>query len=300
MILSDDILGTRPDSWSKFLTGVFVLPALLLVLNTLIYAGIYALYIDVDLPPFLDRAIEAIGDEGTPLGTTYFFMTIGIFHLLQAPFIWKAYGRRYISLINPLGQDVTNQIAWAVGFTFIYFVVSEILSRILGGALVVEYQWQPKLWAIWFLPMILVVLLQTSAEEIYVRGFLQQYLARLVPKRWVYIGVPSMLWGLMHFQNFSGIWMPVSFVFAVFITGLVYADWADRSGTIIGPMVSHFCNNYFLTCIYGSSLEPSDLLIWQVDADGLSDEQLAILTLASAMIMALIYLVLRQRIAPRD
>ena len=100
-------------------------------------------------------------------------------------------------------------------------------------------------WALW-LPLALpLLLIQTSAEEILFRGYLMQQLAARFSSRWVWMVLPSVAFGLMHYNPAelgSNVWLVV---IDTAIVGIIAADLTARSGTL-GPAITfHFFNNLF-------------------------------------------------------
>jgi membrane protease YdiL (CAAX protease family) len=88
------------------------------------------------------------------------------------------------------------------------------------------------------------LLIQVAAEEILFRGYLQQQLAARVSSPLVWIGLPSILFGLAHYDPSLGsnTWLFVCW--AVLFGGLM-ADLTARSGSL-GPAIAvHLFNNMF-------------------------------------------------------
>lgn len=88
-----------------------------------------------------------------------------------------------------------------------------------------------------------VVLIQTSAEEILFRGYLQQALAARFSSPVVWLLVPSVLFAMGHYVPAeAGANAPIIALWAG-VFGLMMADLTARSGTL-GPAIAvHFFNN---------------------------------------------------------
>lgn len=92
------------------------------------------------------------------------------------------------------------------------------------------------------LPLIMV---QISAEELAFRGYLQSQLAARFRHPLIWMGIPSTLFGLLHYSpELAGenAWMLVAWS-AVF--GAAAADLTARSGTLGPALALHFVNNVF-------------------------------------------------------
>ncbi|MEM8774575.1 MAG: CPBP family intramembrane glutamic endopeptidase [Pseudomonadota bacterium] len=89
------------------------------------------------------------------------------------------------------------------------------------------------------------IFIQTSAEELLFRGYLQSQIAARFSHPFVWLVVPSSLFGFLHYEPEiygDAVWYVVLWAAAF---GVAAADITARAGTI-GPAISfHFCNNCF-------------------------------------------------------
>lgn len=101
-------------------------------------------------------------------------------------------------------------------------------------------------WSVWFmfLPLALLgLLVQTGAEELVFRAYFQQQLAARFASRWVWMVLPSVAFGLVHYapEEMGGsAWM---IVFVTGFFGLLLADLTARSGALGMAWGIHFVNN---------------------------------------------------------
>ncbi len=89
---------------------------------------------------------------------------------------------------------------------------------------------------------LLAVLVQVSAEEILFRGYLQQQLAARTKSPWIWMGVPSLVFAVAHYDSEMGAnaWLIVLWA-GVF--SILMADITARTGSL-GPAIAiHFANN---------------------------------------------------------
>lgn len=95
-----------------------------------------------------------------------------------------------------------------------------------------------------FLPLALFgILIQTGAEELVFRGYLQQQLAARFASPLVWLVFPSVLFGLAHYapDALGGhAWLVVA---ATGLFGLIAADLTARSGALGLAWGLHFANN---------------------------------------------------------
>ena len=89
---------------------------------------------------------------------------------------------------------------------------------------------------------LLAVLVQVSAEELLFRGYLQQQLAARVRSPLVWMGVPSLLFAVAHYDAAMGsnAWLIV--IWAAMFACLM-ADITARTGSLGAAIAIHFVNN---------------------------------------------------------
>ena len=96
-----------------------------------------------------------------------------------------------------------------------------------------------------YLPYALpLILIQTSAEELIFRGYLQQQLAARFNSRLVWMGLPSVLFAALHWDPTMGnnAWL---IIIVVFVMALIAADLTEKTGSLGAAMGLHFANNVF-------------------------------------------------------
>ena len=98
---------------------------------------------------------------------------------------------------------------------------------------------------------LLFLLIQVSAEELVFRGYLQSQLAALGLHKSIWILLPAILFGLMHYDPIiMGSAAPWVVLWAIFF-GVLAADLTARSGTL-GPAVAfHFAINFLSIGVVG-------------------------------------------------
>lgn len=91
---------------------------------------------------------------------------------------------------------------------------------------------------------LLAVLIQVSAEEILFRGYLQQQLAARFRSPVVWMGLPSILFAVAHYDSAMGsnAWLIV--IWAAMFAALM-ADITARTGSLGAAIAMHFTNNTF-------------------------------------------------------
>ena len=103
----------------------------------------------------------------------------------------------------------------------------------------------PTVWLMWLPLALLGLAVQTGAEELVFRGYLQQQLAARFASPLVWMVLPSIAFALLHYspeEMGPNTWIVVAVTGAF---GLVAADLTARSGTLGLAWGLHFANNIF-------------------------------------------------------
>jgi len=100
-------------------------------------------------------------------------------------------------------------------------------------------------WIKWMPLAIPLIFLQTTSEELIFRGYLQQQLAARFNSRWAWYFLPSLVFGMLHYDpgNMgSNAWI---LVVHTTLFGLIAAEVTARTGNLGTSMGLHFTNNLF-------------------------------------------------------
>lgn len=150
-----------------------------------------------------------------------------------------------------------------------------VLSSI--GLLIVAFftppmrQMELSTWLSWMVLGAPLLLLQVASEELVFRGYFQQQLAARFHSRWVWYVLPSVLFGLMHYDPGtmgSNVWLVVAHTT---LFGLIAADVTARTGNLGAAIGLHFANNLFALAIVGLDGSLSGLGLY-ISAIHVSDE----------------------------
>ena len=186
----------------------------------------------------LTTAMEMAGAE-TPTGTVILLATfiglglgpILIVRLLHGRPAGTLFGRRTV---------VIRDFAKSAGVVFVIYTVLTLIWLL-------EFDAEPNLdLSIWltFLPMALAgIVIQTGAEELVFRGYLQQQLAARFASPVVWLILPSLAFGAVHYDPTTAganVWLVMA---AAAAFGLVAADLTRVTGSLGAAWGFHFANN---------------------------------------------------------
>lgn len=201
-----------------------------------------------------------LGPRGFLLGflATFLGMILGLALALRL-----FHGRGLSSLIGP---DGFRPRAFAAGVAVIAAFVLVTAAPGLIAAPPARNQTLSE-WLPWVLPAIAGLLVQTAAEELGFRGYLMQEIAVRVRARIVWLGVPALLFGFLH-------WNPAEFgpnaglaVAVAVLTGLVLGDVTARTGNLSAAMGLHFANNAVAVLLLGPPSPLGALGLWTLAID---------------------------------
>lgn len=134
--------------------------------------------------------------------------------------------------------------AFSMGILVVFAVLSTLTALSLLSASPTQQLTLP-IWAAFLLPALIALLLQTSAEELVFRGYLQPLLATRFQSPFIWFLIPAILFGAVHWQ--PGIFGANAWLVVVAATliGLITADVTARTGNISAAIGLHFANNAF-------------------------------------------------------
>lgn len=248
-----------------------------LALGMVLAIGIYVLWMMavgfvVTLGMGLDGLEHQLGDLGlgrSPVALivllfTFIGMALGTF----AATSWVH--RRGIGTLFGPRALVIRDFALGAG---LLFAVSAPVALLVLAIVDVSPGVALSTWAM-FLPFALLgLLVQTGAEEVLFRGYLQQQLAARFASRWAWMVLPSVLFGLVHYapaEMGSNAWV---LVFATGFFGLLLADLTARSGSLGLAWGLHFANNVMAMLIFTTGEALDGLALFRLPF-GLKDSAL--------------------------
>ncbi len=225
----------RPSAHPLRLIAGMVLTVALFLPMAVFYAGVAPELVGADDPDVLM--------EGTSPGAVLLLLgEFGFLILALAVTLRLVHGRHIVTLFGARGATLQTFRRVCVALVALYLFMSILpapeayrLTKNLGFGS----------WLGW-LPLALpLVLVQTSAEELVFRGYLQSQLAARFSHPLVWVGIPSVLFGLIHYDPVlagGNAWMLSVWAW---VFGAAAADLTARTGTL-GPAVAlHFVNNVF-------------------------------------------------------
>jgi len=145
-------------------------------------------------------------------------------------------------------------------------------------------------WLAWLPLAVPAVAVQTATEELVFRGYMMQQLAVRFRSRAIWLGVPALLFGVLHWNPVefgANAWLVVATTVAI---GLILGDVTARLGNLSAAMGLHFANNTLAILVLALPSPLAALSLWTVPVDpsdapavrGLLLTELAVLGVAYA------------------
>lgn len=255
---------TRPQIW-RFILGMVTVAAC----YALGLLGVVLVVALVAGPQYLTEFLTNL-ELGVPLGPTGTLILLATFlgmaagPMLAAPLLHK---RRMRSLFGALPRTLRHFLV-AMGICAVAYALSFFLSSSTDLTSGIST-------AIWlsFLPMALVgVLLQTGAEEILFRGYIQQQLTARFQSPIAWMILPSVFFGVLHWQPSMMGDNAIYVVAAATLFGLLAADLTAKTGSIGAAWGFHFVNNVVAILIVSLDGPLSGLALYTATLDAASPE----------------------------
>lgn len=123
-------------------------------------------------------------------------------------------------------------------------------------------------WGWVIVPLLVLVLIQSGAEEVLLRGYLQQQLAARCRNPLIWFVLPSLAFGALHWQ--PG-WTGVFYIAVTTLFGLAAAASVWRTGSLAGAMGLHFANNGVLFALQSPQAVVDGLLSGASNTQSLAD-----------------------------
>ncbi|MEM7632171.1 MAG: CPBP family intramembrane glutamic endopeptidase [Pseudomonadota bacterium] len=247
--------------------GIVLVAAFFLALSQMVFGTVLNL-----VGPGLAAEIQTDGPLGLTAGSVIFFLLqLGLLGVSSALVCVVLHGRGPMTLIGAPGLALRQ-------FTSVSVVLIAVIAALwilppydFGGPL--ERNMALGRWLV-LLPIgLAAVLIQVSAEEVLFRGYLQQQFAARFSSPFLWMFVPSAIFGALHYMPESAGSNAVTIAIFAGVFGLITADLTARAGTL-GPAIAvHFFNNVQPILISSAPDEMSGLALYVLPF-GLSDEEM--------------------------
>ncbi|MEM7720230.1 MAG: type II CAAX endopeptidase family protein [Pseudomonadota bacterium] len=202
------------------------------------------------------------------------------------------HGRSLRSLIGR-GPRSLRDFFWAALLTWAVAGSFWALTLVISDPLTPNLPFDE--WLAWLPVALIAILLQTGSEELLFRGYLQSQLAARFGTVWVWMLVPSLMFGALHFLPGDTLAPGLVYVGLTTLFGVIAADLTARTGSIGAAWGLHFANNCIAILVVVYLGAASGLGLYSA---GPVEEALALspILLMDVLILVLIWLVIRRAV----
>ena len=236
-----------------------------------------------DIETALSSMMSIEDGEGSPTVTLVMLATfLGIWGGC-----WMAteivHNQRFMTLFEPSGRIRGGAFLRGLVFALAFSVLSTLAAIAL-----VETPTQaqaPVDWAVFLVPLFLLIFFQAVGEELIFRGYLLQQLAVRFRSVLVWGVLPSLGFGILHYANAPqtetslGVsfevfdltigYAQLYYVGVTFITGLIFVALVVRTGNLWAAAGLHVGVNVFGLCGFGAQGLLSGTQLWLYSGDSI-------------------------------
>ncbi|MFU8883592.1 MAG: lysostaphin resistance A-like protein [Rhodobacterales bacterium] len=249
----------RAQIW-RLIVGLVLIMAIILGLTALFHAALLALGSEA-----LHRDVTRLeGTGSTPAGVLALLYSFVIMIIATAAVTAQVHRRSPLTLLGPIPQllrqfGATLAVLIALGIVITVLPPWGYDSPVVAGV-------PPLTWILLLPVSLLAVLVQTSAEEILFRGYIQQQLAARFASPLIWMVAPAIIFGLLHYRPDAGANGGLIMLWAAGFA-LVAADLTARAGTL-GPAIAlHFMSNTSALLFLSAEGTLSGLALFRLQVD---------------------------------
>ena len=141
-------------------------------------------------------------------------------------------------------------------------------------------------WALWLLPMLLLLFVQIGAEELLFRGYLLQMIRARGGGFWLAIALPSLAFGLLHYEPNTFGQNAFLVVAATTVLGILLRKVTLRTGNLGAALGIHFANNLTVMFLLGMDGNMNGMALFSAEVDLKSSMTSAALILQILVMLA--------------
>lgn len=225
----------QAELW-RFAAGMVLAAFAYIMLNQIFFQIVHG-FISGDRGQFL-RDVQR---GSSPLAMYMLLFTFGFMSLSVGISAQLLHKRSFASLLGPLRACMQDFFSVTVVVVAVMMAVLILPPWNMGGPFVSNMPLST--WALLLAPSLVFVLIQTSAEEIVFRGYVQQQLAARFSSPLIWMVLPAALFALGHYLPDTAGDNALMIAVWAGTFGILMADLTARAGNL-GPAIAvHFWNN---------------------------------------------------------
>lgn len=177
------------------------------------------------------------------------FLALGVLAVAQ-----RLHGRGLRSLTGP-PRATLRDLARAFLGALLLFALIEALPPWFDASGAMQMR-DLGLWLLVLPVALLALLVQTGAEELFYRGYVQQQLAARYHNTLIWMLVPNVMFALAHWTPGDFSVPALQYLIWAFLFGLAASDLTARTGTLGAAVGFHLANNAFAFLVFAEHAAP--------------------------------------------
>lgn len=192
------------------------------------------------------------------------------------------------TLFGPFGTTMRGFFT-TVGIVFLIYAA---FSAVTFGIDPPRINMELDNWLGWLPYALPLLLIQTSAEELIFRGYLQQQLAARFKLRLIWMVLPSMLFASLHWDPSIGhnAWLIIA---VTFVMAMVAADLTEKTGSLGAAMGLHFVNNIFAMLVVSMDDSITGLALFVSPLDMTNTAEFSVIIGIDLILLLVVWRILR-------
>ncbi|MDJ0993557.1 MAG: CPBP family intramembrane metalloprotease [Dinoroseobacter sp.] len=200
---------------------------------------VVGLFVFGDASPEMIAFAEGAGLGQTPLSVLMLLATFAVLAgalFLSVRLVHKRDPETLFGVAGPRARDFWRATGVSLAVTAVTMAISLPFTDLTPNLDLAR-------WIMFLLPALVFIAIQTGAEELVFRGYLQQQLGARFNSFLIWGVLPSALFGVAHFEIASAGASAPYVALAAGLFGIVAADLTARTGSIMAAWGMHFANN---------------------------------------------------------
>ncbi len=242
--------SSRPQYLDDFLAPGRKAPGLGKIIKVLVGTEvIFFLVLGLSASLFAINGQKTIFASDTPTGTILEFAAFAMIIVLFHALVRFIHGRGIETMMGPF-RACWNNYKRAFLYVALLSLILSLLPPFVPQSEIAHTRPFPT-WLFFALLAIPAVTIQAATEEIIYRGYLMQQFASYRSEKWIWMGLPSIIFGVAHYFNGIGITDGVLLAIWATLLGLCCADLTVRSGNLGAAIGLHAVNNLYALLYIG-------------------------------------------------
>ncbi|MEM7061282.1 MAG: type II CAAX endopeptidase family protein [Pseudomonadota bacterium] len=258
----------RPGWWRP-IAGALVILCFWVVITFLVLGG-YTAYLIVTLgdPEAGIAEMGKLVEGGTPERVLIMILTfagvwVGVF-LAMAFF----HGQEFPTIFSPDRRRRPGGFMAGLVLSLCYLAIPVAAGLIFATPVRTEVSLQ--VWALWLIPLLPLIFVQATGEELIFRGYFLQQLGARIRSPLVWAFLPAFIFGCLHISNAPSILGSIYYVSITTVMGLVFATLVWRTGSLWTAAGLHVGNNVIGLTIIGPDGVLAGTQLWVVSQDDMN------------------------------